>query len=65
MACAVGGSSAKKILIPVNKCDISIAGATDRPYAEYVRMAAEMIVEETKKFSGNRAGPGLKPEAGP
>ena len=50
MACAIGGCRAKKILIPVNKCDILVAGAADLPYSEYVRIAAGMIAEEIKSL---------------
>lgn len=41
MALAVGRSRAKKILIPVSRCNIAIAGAAELPYADYVRLAAE------------------------
>jgi hypothetical protein len=50
MACAIGSCRAKKILIPVNKCDILVAGAASLPYSEYVRIAAEMIAEEIKSL---------------
>ena len=43
MAVAVGQSSAVKILIPVNKCDILIAGCEPRPVAALVRNAAEKV----------------------
>jgi len=48
MARAVGGSPALKLLIPVNKCQIRIAGQSNLPYAEYVRLA----VEELKNMLG-------------
>jgi hypothetical protein len=46
MARAVGSSGAKKILVPVNKCDIIIAGASDKNYGEYVKLAAELAARE-------------------
>jgi hypothetical protein len=46
MALAVGASRAVKILVPVSKCDIMIAGASDMSYGEYVKIAAGMIAGE-------------------
>jgi hypothetical protein len=57
MACAMGGCRAKKILIPVNKCDISIAGAEDLPYSDYVKIAAGMISAEVKRLRGEAKTP--------
>ena len=45
MAAAVGQSNAVKILIPVNKCDILIAGCEPKPVAFFVRNAAERVRE--------------------
>ncbi len=45
MAQAVGGSPALKLLIPVNKCQIHIAGQNNLAYGDYVRL----VVEELKK----------------
>ena len=43
MANAVGGSTAQKILIPMNKCDITICGCGGKTMAAYVAEAAELI----------------------
>lgn len=43
MATAIGQSPAHKILIPVNRCNITIAGVQDLSYAEYIRLAIEEI----------------------
>jgi hypothetical protein len=49
MALAVGAARAVKILVPVSKCDIMIAGASDMSYGEYVKIAARMVAAEIKK----------------
>ena len=49
MATAVGAAHAVKILVPVSKCDIMIAGASDMSYGEYVKIAARMVAGEIKK----------------
>ncbi|MDR1133094.1 MAG: DUF3842 family protein [Synergistaceae bacterium] len=49
MALAVGAARAVKILVPVSKCDIMIAGASDMSYGEYVKIAAGMVAGEIKK----------------
>ncbi|QAT51365.1 DUF3842 family protein [Caproiciproducens sp. NJN-50] len=41
MAAAVGNSTAQKILIPVNKCNCSIAGAQDMTLAGYIEHAVD------------------------
>ena len=43
MAVAVGQSSAKKILIPMNRCDIMIAGVGEMPLSEMVRRVIAML----------------------
>ena len=43
MAMAVGQSSAKKILIPINRCDIMIAGVADLPLTEMIRRVIAML----------------------
>ena len=49
MAEAVGASDAKKILIPVNSCNIVVAGVEDKPMSAYiaeaVKAAASLIRE--------------------
>lgn len=46
MAVAVGGSNAKKILIPMNKCNHYIVGLQELPMSEYVRLALEAVAAE-------------------
>lgn len=43
MAVAVGQSNAKKILIPVNKCNNMIVGVGDKKTSELIKEAIEMI----------------------
>ena len=43
MAVAVGQSSAKKILIPMNRCDIMIAGVGEMPLSEMIRRVIAML----------------------
>lgn len=50
MAQAVGQSSAKRILIPMNRCDTRIAGLGDRPMAELIADAflqIEALISKT------------------
>ena len=53
MALAVGASRAVKILVPVSKCDIMIAGASDMSYGEYVKIAARMVAGEIARKKKN------------
>ncbi len=43
MAVAVGQSSARKILIPINRCDIMIAGVADLTLTEMIRRVIAML----------------------
>lgn len=43
MATAVCKSEAQKILIPVNKCNLSIIGIKDAPYSEYINSCVEEL----------------------
>ena len=43
MALAVGQSRAKKILIPLNRCDNMVVGVEDIPLAEMIRRTIELI----------------------
>ena len=45
MAAAVGQSNAKKILIPVNKCNNMIVGVGDKKTSDLIKEAIEMIEE--------------------
>lgn len=44
MAVAVGQSRARKILLPVNRCNHYVVGVQELPMAELVRMAVEQII---------------------
>ena len=50
MAVAVGQSRAKKILIPMNRCDIMIAGVGELPLSEMVRRVIAMLKVEPNNF---------------
>lgn len=39
MAAAVSESRAQKLLIPVNRCSVTVIGAEELPLGEYVRLA--------------------------
>ena len=43
MALAVGQSRAKKILIPLHRCDNMVVGVEDIPLAEMIRRTIELI----------------------
>ena len=43
IAAAVGASDAFKILIPVNRCNHYVAGCTEAPMSEYIRIAVEKL----------------------
>ena len=43
MAAAVGRSPAKKILIPMNQCDILVAGVEDLPVSRLLDRAVELL----------------------
>lgn len=45
MAVAVGRSPAQKILVPVNRCHMTVAGIGQYTLTEYVEMAAQMAAE--------------------
>lgn len=53
MAAAVSESRAKKLLIPVNKCSVSVVGAAELPLGDYVKLAvkaaAEILAEENSQ----------------
>lgn len=49
MARAVGLSAAKKVLIPMNRCDTLVAGVADAPAGELVRLAVEMVKRESAR----------------
>ena len=49
MARAVGLSGAKKVLVPMNRCETLIAGMPDTPVGELVKSAVEMVKREAGK----------------
>lgn len=52
IARAVGACRAKKILIPVSRCNVVVVGTRDLPYAERVRMAVELAEVEIGAMRG-------------
>ena len=44
MAAAVGRAQAHKILVPVSRCGVTVAGVADRPLAESVSLAVQSAV---------------------
>jgi hypothetical protein len=43
MAKAIAESPAKKVLIPMNKCSIAVAGVETKPLMQYIDDAVEMV----------------------
>lgn len=43
MAVAIGQSDAKKVLIPVNRCQHFVVGCRELPLGEYVKLAVEEV----------------------
>jgi hypothetical protein len=43
MALAVGQSNARKILIPISKCNNYVAGVEDKSAAELIKAAVEAL----------------------
>ena len=43
MARAITESPAKKILIPLNRCNLQVVGVTNEPLPHYIDAAVEMI----------------------
>ncbi len=52
IARAVGECRAKKILIPVSRCNVVVVGTKDLPYAERVRMAVDLAEAEVGAMRG-------------
>ena len=46
MALAVSESGARKLLIPVNKCNIQVMGTVDKPMNDYIMEICEYLDEE-------------------
>lgn len=49
MASAVSESRAKKILLPVSRCAVTVVGIQEKPLAEYVREAVNLITETAQE----------------
>lgn len=45
MAAAVSGSAAQKLLIPVNRCSVTVVGVEELPLGDYVKLAAQKAKE--------------------
>lgn len=45
MAAAVSESKAQKLLIPVNRCSVTVVGVEELPLGEYVKLAGEKAKE--------------------
>ncbi len=45
MATAIGGSKAQKILIPMNRCDVLIAGVRERSTTQLIDDALKMLCD--------------------
>ncbi len=45
MALAVSSSGAKKVLIPMNKCNIAVSGVRDMQMSDYIADAAQMVMK--------------------
>lgn len=45
MAAAVGQSDARKIFIPINKCEIMVAGVKDLPMSRLIEEAVEILTK--------------------
>lgn len=45
MAAAVSESPAQKLLIPVNRCSVTVVGVQELPLGDYVRLAAQKARE--------------------
>ena len=49
MAAAVSASPAQKLLIPVNRCSVTVVGVEDLPLGDYVKLAAAEAAEWIEK----------------
>jgi len=48
MAEAVSSSSAHKILLPIDKCSVTVLGVADKPIQSYMGEIAKIIKEKTR-----------------
>lgn len=49
MAAAVSESAAQKLLIPVNRCSVTVVGVEELPLGDYVKLAAQKAKELLEK----------------
>ena len=49
MAAAVSESRAQKVLIPVNRCSVTVVGVEQLPLGEYVRLAVQAAGEQLEQ----------------
>ena len=49
MAAAVSESPAPKILIPVNRCSVTVVGVAEQPLGEYVKLAVQAAKEQMEQ----------------
>ncbi|MEG0751779.1 MAG: DUF3842 family protein [Oscillospiraceae bacterium] len=49
MALAISESRAQKVLVPMNRCAIAVAGIGEHSLSEYISMAADMVCELCRK----------------
>lgn len=54
MAKAIGQSKAVKVLIPVNRCNVLVAGVEDLPFSEYTSRAVLQVKEIIEKKKTNK-----------
>ena len=49
MAAAVSESRAQKVLIPMNRCSVTVVGVAELPLGEYVRLAVQAAKEQLEE----------------
>ncbi|MFR5134334.1 MAG: DUF3842 family protein [Acutalibacter sp.] len=49
MAAAVSESRAQKVLIPVNRCSVTVVGVAELPLGDYVKLAVEAAKEQLEE----------------
>ena len=46
MAVAIASSAAKKILVPITKCNQIVVGVDDKPLSEYIKLVYQEVKRE-------------------
>ena len=49
VAAAVSESRAQKVLIPVNRCSVTVVGVAELPLGDYVKLAVEAAKEQLEE----------------